>query len=117
MTSPKAEVWFNPACSTCRTVSAVLDEAGVEVDEVRYLQTRPPRVELERVLQLLGTDDPMTIVRRKEPLFDELGLEGADRDTLLEALATHPILIERPIVIRGDRAVLARPADRVREIL
>lgn len=110
-------VWFNPACSTCRTTRAILAERGVDADYVRYLDQTPTREDMERVLGLLGTDDPRDILREKEAVYAELGLAGADRDALLDAMVAHPILIQRPIVIRGDRAVVARPADRVLELL
>lgn len=110
-------VYFNPACSTCRTVEGILEEHGVGIDYVRYLEKTPTRADLDHVLELLGTDDPMEIVRTKEPIYRELGLDGAGRDELLEAMVAHPILIQRPIVILGDRAVVARPADRVLELV
>ena len=69
------------------------------------------------MLGKLGTDDPRDIVRTKESVYRELGLADADRDQLLDAMAANPVLIERPIVIRGDRAVVARPPDRVLELL
>lgn len=109
-------VWHNPRCSKSRGVLQVLAEAGVTPDVVRYLDTPPSRAEIEDVLRLLGTD-PAAIVRTGEAVYRELGLAGADRDTLLDALAAHPSLIERPIVVDGDRAVLARPPERVRELL
>lgn len=110
-------MYFNPACSNCRTAQAILEERGVDADYVRYLDTAPSREELERVLGLLGSDDPRTMIREKEPLYAELGLADAGRDELLDAMATHPVLIQRPIVIRGDRAVIARPPDRLLELL
>lgn len=110
-------VWFNPSCSKCRTTQAILSERGVDADYVRYLDAAPDREELERVLALLGTDDPRAIARTNEPLWRELGLETASRTRVLEAISANPILIERPIVIRGDRAVVARPAERVLELL
>ncbi len=115
--SADVTVWFNPQCSKCRTAHGILEERGVAADYVRYLDNAPSRDDLERILTLLGTDDPRAIVRRGEPVYAELGLEGADRDTLLDALASHPILIERPIAIRGDRAVVARPPERILELL
>ena len=110
-------VWYNPHCSKCRTAHGLLDERGVEATYVRYLDTSPSRADLERVLALLGTDDPRMITRTRERLYAELGLAGADRSTLLDALAAHPVLIERPIAIRGDRAVVARPPERILELL
>jgi arsenate reductase len=110
-------VWFNPDCSKCRTTHGLLQQRGVEAAYVHYLDDTPSRAELERVLRLLGTDDPRTITRTGESVYSELGLEGADREALLDALVSHPVLIERPIAIRGARAVVARPAERVLELL
>ncbi len=110
-------MYYNPACSNCRTAEGILRDRGVDADYVRYLENAPSREELERVLTLLGTDDPRAIVREKEPIYAELGLAGAGRDELLDAMAAHPILIQRPIVIRGDRAVVARPPERLLELL
>jgi arsenate reductase len=110
-------VWFNPSCSKCRTTQGLLAERGVDATYLEYLQAAPARAELERVMALLGTDDPLAITRTGEARFAELGLGGADRDVLLDALAANPILIERPVVIRGDRAVVARPPERVLELL
>lgn len=110
-------VFFNPACSTCRTAAAILEERGVDADYIRYLETAPTRADLEDVLAKLGTDDPRDIVRTKEPVYAELELETADRDQLLDAMVANPILIQRPIVIHGDRAVVARPPERLLELL
>lgn len=106
------QIFFNPDCSKCRTLRALLDERGLEADYVRYLEQTPTRAELERVLKLLGTDDPRDMMRAGESIYRELGLATADRDELLDAMVEHPILIERPIVIRGDRAVIGRPPER-----
>ncbi len=110
-------VFFNPECSNCRTAAAILEERGVDADYVRYLETAPTRADLEDVLVKLGTDDPRDIVRTKEPIYAELGLDTADRDQVLDAMTAHPILIQRPIVIHGDRAVVARPPERLLELL
>jgi arsenate reductase len=110
-------VYFNPSCSKCRDARDLLEDKGVEADYVRYLEEAPSREELERVMGLLGTDDPRDMMRTKEPLYAELGLADAGPDELLDAMAANPILIERPIVIRGDRAVIARPPDRLLELL
>jgi arsenate reductase len=109
-------VFFNPECSNCRTAQALLAERGVDVDYIRYLENAPTRADLEAVLVKLGTDNPRDIVRAKEPIYAELGLDGADRDQLLDAMVAHPILIQRPIVIHGDRAVVARPPERLLEL-
>ncbi|HEX2119172.1 MAG TPA: arsenate reductase (glutaredoxin) [Acidimicrobiales bacterium] len=110
-------VFFNPQCSNCRTAQGILQERGIEADYIRYLENTPTRADLEDVLKKLGTDDPRDIVRAKEPVYAELGLDSADRDQLLDAMVANPILIQRPIVIHGDRAVVARPPERLLEVL
>jgi arsenate reductase (glutaredoxin) len=109
-------IWFNPSCSKSRGAAELLDERGIDPTVVRYLDDALTRQQLEDVLRRLGTDDPRAIIRTGERRYAELGLEDADRDTLLEALVAHPILIERPIVIRGERAVVARPPERLYEL-
>jgi arsenate reductase len=110
-------IWHNQRCSKSRGALALLEERGVEHEVVRYVEDAPSRAELERVLQLLGTDDPTAIARTNEDRWKELRLDGADRDTVLDALAANPVMLERPIVIRGNRAVVARPSEKVLELL
>ncbi|HZN15728.1 MAG TPA: arsenate reductase (glutaredoxin) [Acidimicrobiales bacterium] len=110
-------LWFNPSCSKCRGARDLLDEQGVACELVRYLDDTPSRDEVVRVLGLLGSDDPRTMMRTGEAVYKELGLADAPADALLDAMVAHPILIERPIVIKGDRAVIARPPDRLLELL
>jgi arsenate reductase len=114
--SEDVTMWFNPSCSKCRGAREILDEDGIDATYVDYLRDAPTRAELERVLTLLGESDPKAITRTGETRYAELSLDDADRDALLEALAANPILIERPIVIRGGRAVIGRPPERVREL-
>ena len=111
------DVYFNPSCGTSRTLKGILEDADVETTYVDYLREGPDRAEIERVLGLLGLEDPRGMMRAKEPVYRELGLDTADRDRLVDAMVEHPILIQRPIVIRGDRAVIARPAERVLDLL
>ena len=116
--SDETTVWFNPSCSKCRGARDLLADKGVEAAYVEYLKETPSRAELERVLDLLGFDDPREMMRTGEAVYGELGLASvSDRDALLEAMVEHPILIERPIVIRGERAVIGRPPERLLELL
>lgn len=115
-------VYFNPNCSKCRGARDLLGEQGVEAEYFRYLEDAPTREELERVMGLLGIDDPRQMMRTGEDVYKELGLADldcnadADRDALLDAMTKNPILIERPIVIRGDRAVIARPPEKLLDL-
>lgn len=117
---PEAEeglqVLFNPRCSKCRTVKGILEEKGLVADYIRYLEQTPTVAELEHVLHLLGTNDPREMMRTSEPLYRKLDLRAADREVLLQAMVEHPILIQRPIIIKGDRAVIGRPPEKALEL-
>jgi arsenate reductase len=117
MSDDATRVWFNPSCSKCRGARDLLVEQGIEAEYVRYLEDIPTREEVERVLALLGSDDPRTMMRTGESVYRELALASAARDALLDAMVAHPVLIERPIVIRGDRAVIGRPPERLLDLL
>lgn len=110
-------VWFNAACSKCRTAQGILAERGIDATYVDYLRDPPTTTELRRVLALLGTDDPRAIARTGEPQWADLQLDQASQAEILDAMQANPILIERPIVILGDRAVVARPPERVLDLL
>ena len=107
----------NPRCSTSRKALTLVHDAGVDLPVREYLRDPLSADELRNLVKLLGVR-PIDIVRRKEPQFQELGLGDATPDEeVLRAMAEHPILIERPIVVRGGRAVVGRPPENVREIL
>ncbi len=111
-------IYHNPRCSKSRQTLALLQAHGVEPRVVLYLEAPPTAVELDRLLRLLGRE-PLELIRRGEAPFRELGLgdPGRTRAELLDAMAAHPILIERPIVVSGERAVLGRPPEQVLELL
>lgn len=113
------QVYFNPNCSKCRTAQGILAEHNVDADFVRYLDTPPSRADLERLMRLLAIDDPRQMMRTGEAAYNDSGLgdPALTKDELLDAIVKHPILLERPIVVRGDRAVIARPPERVLELL
>ena len=110
-------LYFNPSCSKCRTADALLKEHDVDATLVRYLQNAPTTDELIRLMQLLGIEDPRAMMRTGEPVYAELGLGGASNEQLVEAITRHPILLERPIFVVGERAVIARPPERLLELL
>jgi arsenate reductase (glutaredoxin) len=107
----------NPRCSKSRAARALLLERGVDFAERRYLEEPLTRQELAD-LALRLTAPPSLWIRRGEPAFAEAGLAGeSSEERLLDALAAHPALLERPILIRGRRAVVGRPPERVLELL
>ncbi|SIN92265.1 arsenate reductase [Sulfurivirga caldicuralii] len=118
MANKKAIIWHNPRCSKSRGALKLLQEHGVAVEERRYLDNPPSPEELDAVLTMLGMM-PEAIVRRKEALFKALHLNESTltRDAWMEILSRHPKLIERPIVIIDNRAVVARPPKNVLELL
>lgn len=109
-------IYHNPKCSTSRKTLDLLRDNGIEPEIVQYLKTPPSRAELVNMIKDAGID-VRTAVRRREALYEELGLADASDDELLDAMAEHPILIERPFVVNTKGTRLARPIDAVREIL
>lgn len=114
----KITIYQKPTCSTCRQVHAALREAGVDVDAVDYYTDPLPRAKLEELVRKMNIP-VRDLLRTKEPIYKTLGLgerEVSDAE-LVDLMVAHPDLMQRPIVERGERAILARPADRLREIL
>ncbi|MFN3988613.1 MAG: arsenate reductase (glutaredoxin) [Rhodocyclaceae bacterium] len=115
MTQP-VRIYHNPRCSKSRGACALLEELGVQAEVRHYLDNPPDKDELRALVAALGIR-PGELVRRGEAVFKAqyAGLTLGDEEWL-EALAAHPILIERPIVVVGSRAVVARPPERLREL-
>lgn len=114
--SSESVIYHNPRCSTSRKALELLRESGYEPTVIQYLKTPPSRAELVELIAEAGIE-VRAAVRKREALFAELDLTGASDDELLDAMAAHPILIERPFVVTGKGTRLARPIDGVREIL
>ncbi|HAK35384.1 MAG TPA: arsenate reductase (glutaredoxin) [Pantoea sp.] len=110
-------IYHNPRCSKSRETLALLEANGVQPEIVRYLETPPDRETLQILLQKLGMSSVRQLMRTKEELYKTLRLEDADEAQLLEALTVYPALLERPVVINGDRARIGRPPEAVLEIL
>jgi arsenate reductase len=110
-------LYHNPRCSKSRAALELLRERGAEPRVVEYLNTPPSRSELAALGRKLGLE-PGRWLRRGEPAYGSAGLtEQSSEAEVLDAMATHPILIERPIAVRGDRALVGRPPERVLELL
>lgn len=111
-------IYHNPRCGTSRNTLAAIREAGHEPQVVDYLSTPPSRERLREMIAASGLA-VRDAVRSKEALFGEMGLERPDVDdeALLDAMAAHPVLINRPFVVTPKGVRLCRPFERVREIL
>ena len=113
------EIWINPDCSKCQAAISLLDAEGAQYTLRHYLEVPPTALEIEDVLRRLGVE-PWDIARVGEPLAVEMGLarwprESTDRSRWIEALAAHPILIQRPIITADDgTAVVGRSPESVR---
>jgi arsenate reductase len=113
---PPTTLYHNPRCSKSRGALELLRERGIEPDVVHYLEHAPTAADLRALLQMLGLP-ARALLRQGEPEHASLGLaEVADDETLIAAMAEHPVLIERPIVVHGGRAVIGRPPERVLEL-
>jgi len=107
----------NPRCSKSRAALELVHDSGVELSVREYLRDPLSVDELRQIVTMLGVR-PIEIVRRGEAQYAALGLSDATPDDdVLRAMAEHPILIERPIVVRGGRAVVGRPPESVKRIL
>ncbi len=97
---------------------ALLTERGIDPEVFLYLETPPSAEAIDSILNLLGRE-PRDAMRKGEAVYSELNLSnpGLDRDALVAAMAQNPILIERPIVINGDRAAIGRPPESVLDVL
>ena len=110
-------IWHNPRCSKSRTALALLEESGVEPTQVKYLESPPTESEIRHTLSLLGVS-AIDLMRRGEATFKELNLSSdMSEDDLISAMASHPILIERPVVISATQAVIGRPPENALTLL
>lgn len=115
---PSGRLYHNPRCSKSRAALELLQARNVDVEVIEYLQAPPSPSALRELLAALGTG-PRSLLRTGEPEYAALGLDrsGIDDEQLIEAMSTHPRLIERPIFVHGARAVVGRPPERVLELL
>lgn len=114
----KVILWHNNSCGSSRNAKAYLEEKGVEFEVYQYLKEKPSRAEIEDMLGALGVP-AQELLRPKEEIAEERGLYAGDAssDAILDSMAEHARLIQRPIVRVGNKAVIARPKTRIDEIL
>lgn len=111
-------VYEKPTCTTCRNLRALLTERGISFETVDYHRTGFEEPRLRALLKGMGAS-PREVLRMREPLLAELGLDdpAIGDERLIECMLAHPQLVQRPIVATGDKAVLARPIERALELL
>ena len=116
--SDKIKIFYNPKCSKCRLTMDILNDKGVQTSVVEYLNTPPSGAELDEVLDLLSLE-PRELMRKHEAPYNENNLDNPDlnREQLIQAMIDNPILIERPIIINGNKATIGRPPEKVLDIL
>jgi arsenate reductase (glutaredoxin) len=117
--APMAEliVYEKPTCTTCRKLFALLAERGIDAERVDYHVTGLTEAEIRDLLAKAGAG-PRDVLRAREPAYaDHVAGRDMSDDDLVALMAEHPELVQRPIVVRGDRAVLARPVERVLDLL
>ena len=114
----KIIVYQKPSCTTCRQVYKTLKESGVDFDTVDYYVEPISKTKLKELLKKMGLS-ASELVRKKEEIYKTLGLaeKKLSDDEWVELMIQHPDLIQRPIVEKGAKAILARPAERLKEIL
>ena len=115
--SPEVVIYHNARCSKSRSACEIVAGRGIEARIVEYLKTPPSRDELRAVLQKLGMEASELVRRGEEEYKQHYAGRTLTEDEWLDALIEHPILIERPIVVRGDHAVVGRPPEKVLELL
>jgi len=109
-------LYHNPRCRTSRSALELLRQRGVEPQIVEYLKTPPSAAELKRLLKMLGLK-PRELLRKKEAKEAGLDKPTLGDDVIIAGMVKHPIAIERPIAVNGNRAALGRPAEKVLDVL
>ena len=114
----KLTVYQKPTCSKCRTTLRILKERGVDFEAINYFETPLTEAGIRRLLKKLALT-AREILRKDEPVAKQLGIGKKDfsDEELIALMAKHPDLIQRPIVVRGDQAVLGRPPENVEKLL
>jgi arsenate reductase len=111
-------LWHNPRCSKSRQAFALLEESGVTIQVVKYLEQNPTEQQLKQLLEMLGFQSARELMRTNEDIYKELQLKDIDDEQkLIEAMVKYPKLIQRPIVIKEEKAIIARPPETVIQFL
>ena len=111
------QIWHNPKCSKSRAAMELLENKNIDANVVKYLEQTPTKEQLKDVLSKLKIS-AKELLRTSEDIYKELNLKDInDEETLIDFMVKNPILIERPIIIKGDKAVIARPIENLSELI
>ena len=111
------QIWHNPKCSKSRNALTLLEEKGIEADIIKYIEKTPSKEQLKDVLKMLGIN-AKDLLRTGEDIYKELNLKNENNEEkIIDAMISHPKLIERPIIIKNNKAVIARPIENLEELL
>ena len=111
------QIWHNPKCSKSRAAVELLENKNIDANVIKYLEQTPTKEQLKDVLSKLKIS-AKELLRTGEDVYKELNLKDInDEETLIEIMIKNPILIERPIIIKGENAVIARPIENLEDLL
>ena len=111
------QIWHNPKCSKSRAAMELLENNNIDANVVKYLEQTPTKEQIKDVLKKLRIS-AKELLRTSEDIYKELNLNQIDdEETLIDFMVKNPILIERPIIIKGDKAVIARPIENLSELI
>lgn len=118
MSDDKITIYVKPTCTTCRKTLKILREDGSEFDAVNYFEKSLTKKKLTGLIKKLAIP-PRELLRKNEKIYKELGLskKSLTDSGIIDLMVKHPDLIQRPIVVKGDRVILARPAEEIRKLL
>ena len=114
--SDKITIYQKPTCSKCRGTLAILDDSGQEYESVNYYETPLTVDKLRELINKLGLS-ARDVLRKDEPAARDLDLNTISEDALIQHMVDNPDLMQRPIVVRGDKAKICRPPENVRDLL
>ena len=114
----KTIIWHNPRCSKSREAVAISEDLQVDTQVYKYLDETPSKEELKEVFSKLGLSSVREWMRTKEAIYKELGLkEETNEEKLFDAMVANPKLIERPVIIKGDKAIIGRPTSIIADFI
>lgn len=117
MSNPKLTIYHNPSCSKSRETMSLLEQNNQTVEVIEYLNELPDKQSLKNIIAKLGIP-ARELIRTTEPAYSEAGLDihSMNEDDIIDAISNHPSLLQRPIVVCGDRAIIGRPPNKVLEL-